>query len=85
MSEKLKSEIIEVISNLTKISKEEIDKGIKSEKSFTDYGIDSFSIVEIVYAIENKYDIDIPQQELLAVTNIEQLTELINKLINSRG
>jgi len=75
----LKSEIIEIISNLTQTDKENID----SKVSFADSGIDSFRVVEIVYAIENKYEIDIPQSDLLKVQCIDGLAELVGQLLNS--
>jgi acyl carrier protein len=81
MEDVMKNEIIEIISNLTKISKEEID----SKEAFVNAGIDSFSVVEIVYAIENKYEIDIPQDSLLGVQNVDDLVALVKKLVENRG
>ena len=81
MDDKIKNEITEIISNLTKIPKEEMD----SKESFVNAGIDSFSVVEIVYAIENKYEIDIPQDSLLNVQSLDDLVALVKKLIENRG
>lgn len=79
MNQKIKSEIVEIISNLTQIAKENIDGKIH----FTDAGIDSFSVVEIVYAIENKYEIDIPQADLLKVQCIDGLVVLVESLLSN--
>ena len=76
VNDKMKSEVREIISNLTQIPKEEIN----SKEFFTDAGIDSFSLVEIVYAVENKYEIDIPQNKLVEVHNLDDLIELIRNL-----
>ena len=81
MEDLIKNEIIEIISNLTKIPKEEIN----SKESFINAGIDSFSVVEIVYAVENKYEIDIPQDSLLGVQNLDDLAALVKKLVENHG
>jgi acyl carrier protein len=81
MDEAIRKEVITIISNLTKIPEESIDPKV----DFSDSGIDSFSLVEIVYAIENRYDVDIPQDSLLEVRNLEGLLGLLETLLKNRG
>ncbi len=79
--EKIKKEIVEIISNLGKIPKERIDL----KEHFTSAGLDSFTIIEIIFAIENKFEIDIPQDSLANIQNVGQLIELTKQLIEKRG
>ncbi|MFA5008427.1 MAG: acyl carrier protein [Candidatus Omnitrophota bacterium] len=74
----IKVEVIEIISNLGKIPKENIEK--YNKESFTELGLDSFSLVEIIFAIENKFEIDIPQDSLATIKNLDDLVALIQKL-----
>lgn len=79
--ENIKKEIVEIISNLGKIPKEKIDP----KEHFAAAGLDSFIIVEIIFAIENKFEIDIPQDSLANVQNVEGLVELTKQLLKNRG
>lgn len=79
--EEIKNEIVEIISNLGKIPKERIDL----KEHFTAAGLDSFTIIEIIFAIENKFEIDIPQDSLASIQNVGQLVELTKQLLEKRG
>jgi acyl carrier protein len=79
--EEIKNEIVEIISNLGKIPKERIDL----KEHFTAAGLDSFTIIEIVFAIENKFEIDIPQDSLASIQNVGQLVGLTKQLLEKRG
>ena len=74
-------EIIEIISNLGKIPKERIDP----KEHFTAAGLDSFTIIEIIFAIENKFEIDIPQDSLASIQNVAELVLLTKQLLKKRG
>ena len=80
MSDKIKQEVIETVSNLTKIPKEDIDPTL----SFRDTGLDSFALVEVVFAIENKYDITFPQESLLEITTVDEFVAFIEKLLKEK-
>ena len=47
--------------------------------------MDSFALVEIVFAIENTFDISIPQDSLAKVKNLDDLVALIQKLLKKNG
>jgi len=79
----IKTEIIKIIHKSTKISKEVIEKNIKAP--FSEMGVDSFALVEVIFAIENRFAITIPQDSLLGVKNLEDLLILIEKLIHKDG
>ena len=80
MQEDVKKEVIETISNLTKIPLQDIDPTI----NFRDAGLDSFALVEVVFAIENKYDITFPQEGLLDITTVNQFVVFIEKIIKEK-
>ena len=79
----IKAEVVEIISNLAKIPKENIEK--YNKESFTEIGLDSFALVEIVFAIENKFEIDIPQDSLTTIKSLDDLVALIQKLSKKNG
>jgi len=76
----IKTEIVKIIHKSTKIPKETIEKNTKAP--FADMGVDSFALVEVIFAIENRFAITIPQDSLLSVKNLEGLITLIEELVH---
>ncbi|MCF7873774.1 MAG: acyl carrier protein [Candidatus Omnitrophica bacterium] len=75
----LEKEIIKIITQVAKLS-ERID----IKKEFSDLDIDSFSLIEIIFAIENKYNITIAEDNF-NVKNSEELIKLVRDILNSNG
>ncbi|MCK9573108.1 MAG: acyl carrier protein [Candidatus Omnitrophica bacterium] len=73
-----RKEIINIISKLAKIAEETIDKN--SGMHFTESGIDSFALVEIIFEIENKFNINIPQDSLVTIKSVDDLVKLVKVL-----
>lgn len=73
-----RKEIISIISKLAKIAEKTIDKN--SGMHFTESGIDSFALVEIIFEIENKFDINIPQDSLVTIKSVDGLVNLVKAL-----
>lgn len=46
-----------------------------------DLGMDSMTALEILAAIERKYQIKIPEEELTKITNLNQVLEITRKYI----
>jgi acyl carrier protein len=52
---------------------------VKSESSFVDdLGADSLDTVELVMALEEEFDCEIPDEEAEKITNVQQATDYIN-------
>jgi len=81
--EQIRQQLLEIISNLGKISKETIEKSNK--ENFSQLGLDSFTLVEIVFSIENTFDIDIPQDSLTSLRTFDDVLRLVTDLVKKRG
>ncbi|MDD5583920.1 MAG: acyl carrier protein [Candidatus Omnitrophica bacterium] len=79
----IRKEVLEIVSNLAKLPKEKIEKYNKDD--FNELGLDSFTLVEIDFSIENTFDIDIPQDSLPGIKNFNDLVTLIQTLVKKRG
>ncbi|MBZ5586762.1 MAG: acyl carrier protein [Acidobacteriia bacterium] len=55
------------------------------ESDFQQLGIDSMDAVEILFALENEFDISIPDEEVRAVRNVRQMCEGVEKLIAAQA
>lgn len=76
----IEDEIIKAINSVTGITAQEI----KSKKELSEIGIDSFSLLEILYELENRFDINL-REENLVVDTMEELTKLIKESLEKDG
>ena len=71
---KLELEIISTIAEEGDIDKSEI----KLDSNLYDLGIDSLSSLEILVALENKYDITIAQERLRNVDSVRKIVTIVS-------
>ena len=55
------------------------------DSEFEQLGIDSMDAVEILFALENEFDISIPDEEVRSVRNVRQICEGVEKLIAAKS
>ena len=80
MSEELTERVLKVIATSKRIPREQVT--IDSE--FQQLGIDSMDAVEILFALENEFDISIPDEEVRQVRNVRQMCEGVEKLLAAK-
>lgn len=72
----LQREIKFLISEIVEIEEDKITP----DASFVeDLGMDSMMALEILAALEKKYKIKIPEENLTKITNLSQVLEMINE------
>ena len=81
MSEELTERVLKTIATSKRIPVEQVT--IDSE--FQQLGIDSMDAVEILFALENEFDISIPDDEVRNVRNVRQMTEGVEKLVAAKA
>ena len=76
--EQIKKEIKKVVAEIAELAEEEI----KEEARFVeDLGIDSMKALEIAAAVEKKYKIPIPEEDIPKIQSLASVYELVeNKL-----
>ena len=55
------------------------------DSQFQELGIDSMDAVEILFALENEFDINIPDEEVRSVRNVRQMCEGVEKLLAAKA
>ena len=71
--------VTEIIMEELGVSREEI----RPEASFTDdFGADSLAIVELVMAIEQEFDIEIPDEEAEKIRTIRDATDYLQSQVD---
>jgi len=81
MSDELIQRVLKVIATSKRIPLETVT--IDSE--FQQLGIDSMDAVEILFALENEFDINIPDDEVRQVRNVRQMCEGVEKLVAAKA
>jgi len=78
---KIEQEIIDIIAE-----EGAIDRGeIKLDSNLYDLGIDSLSSLEILVALEAKYDIRIAQNRLKNVNSVRKIIRVVSSELKKKG
>lgn len=81
MSDELTQRVLKTIATSKRIPIEQVT--IESE--LQQLGIDSMDAVEILFALENEFDISIPDEEVRNVRSIRQMAEGVEKLVAAKA
>ena len=81
MSDDLIQRVLKVIATSKRIPLETVT--IDSE--FEQLGIDSMDAVEILFALENEFDISIPDDDVRSVRNVRQMCAGVEKLVAAKS
>ena len=71
MSDKLKDELRQIITEVTEVEE------IPEDTPFADLGIDSMMAIEIVADVEKNYDVTISEEELSELTNLKAVYDKV--------
>src|SRR5580692_4349297 len=55
------------------------------DSSFEDLGIDSMDGVNIVFALENEFDINVPDEEVKSIRNVRDMVEGVRTLVKQKS
>jgi acyl carrier protein len=78
LQQSLEKDIISIIAEVAGVEEDEINSG---SKLVEDLEIDSIKAIEIVVAIEKKYNIRIRDEDVPKITTVNQATEIVDALL----
>lgn len=81
MSNDLTERVISVIAKTQRIPREKITP----ESTFEELGLDSLDSVNILFALEEEFQISIPDEETREIRSISQMIQGIEKLVAASG
>ena len=81
MSDELIQRVLKVIATSKRIPL----PTVTIESDFQQLGIDSMDAVEILFALENEFDISIPDDDVRNVRSIRQMCEGVGKLVAAKA
>ncbi len=80
MSDDLIQRVLKVIATSKRIPLETV----AIDSDFQQLTIDSMDAVEILFALENEFDVSIPDDAVRAVRNVRQMCEGVEKLLAAK-
>lgn len=80
MSHQLTASVIEVIAKTQHLPAE----SITIDKTFAELKIDSLDGMNILFAVENEFDITIPDEQAAAIKSVREMVEGIQKLVTAK-
>jgi acyl carrier protein len=81
MSDDLIQRVLNVIAKSKRIPRE----NITIDSGFEQLAIDSMDAVEILFELENEFDINIPDDAVRHVRNVRQMCEGVEKLLAAKA
>jgi acyl carrier protein len=81
----MSDELIERVRKVMATSKRIPEETVTIDSSFEELGIDSMDAVEILFALENEFDINIPDEEVKSVRNVRQMVEGVERLLAAKS
>ncbi len=81
MPDQVTQRVLKAIATSKKIPLETVT----IDSDFLQLGIDSMDTVEILFALENEFDISIPDEEVRSVRSVRQICEGVEKLVAAKS
>jgi acyl carrier protein len=78
MSDELIQRVLKTIASAQRIPVEKV----KIDSSFEELGIDSMDGVNILFALENEFNITIPDEAAKQIRTIREMVDGVDKLLN---
>ena len=84
MSESVSPDVLDrVMRTLAETQKLPADK-VTADSTFEQLGIDSLDGINILFALENEFNINIPDESARLVRDVHQLAEGVQRLLNEK-
>jgi acyl carrier protein len=81
----MSDELIERVRKVIATSKRIPEDRVAIDSPFEELGVDSMDAVEILFALENEFDISIPDEEVKSVRNVRQMVEGVERLLAAKS
>ena len=81
----MSDELIERVRQVIATSKRIPLERVTIDSAFEELGIDSMDAVEILFALENEFDINIPDEEVKTVRNVRQMVAGVERLLAAKS
>jgi acyl carrier protein len=81
MQDQLTDRILKVIAKTQKLP----DGKVSLDSSFEELNIDSMDGVNILFALENEFDITVPDEDAKKIRSIRDIVDGVTRLVEAKG
>src|ERR1700680_1066381 len=75
--DQLTEKVLEIVAETQRKRREEVS----IDSTFEELGIDSMDGVNIVFALENEFNINVPDEEVRSIRNVREMVEGVTRLV----
>jgi acyl carrier protein len=80
MPDTVTDEVLDVIAQTQRIPREKLTL----DGRFEEFGMDSMDAVNILFALEDKFDITIPDEEAKKIRNIRDIVDGVQRMVDAK-
>lgn len=77
MSDQLTTQVLEVVARVKRIPVEQV----KPESTFEELGVDSLDGMNILFELENDFDINVPDAKAKSLRSVQEVVEGVKTLV----
>ncbi|MEU5905135.1 acyl carrier protein [Micromonospora sp. NPDC047467] len=68
---------LDVVALTRKLMTDDADREINAGDTFVDLGLDSLKLVDLLAAVENHFDIEVPDEKVGSFAKVQDLTDFV--------
>ncbi len=80
--EEIAAAVKEIFQKTLKVEPERLDFGVKLKD---DLKLDSLDMIEVVYEVEERFDVQIPEERLKEITTFGQIVDGLHAALEAKG
>ncbi len=80
MNQELAHKVIGIIAAVKQIGPE----SVRADSTFEELGVDSLDRINILFELENEFDIDVPDDEARSITSVQGIVDRLGAYLDSR-
>lgn len=81
MDQELANKVIAIVAAVKQVSPE----SVRLESTFEELGIDSLDRINILFELENAFDIDVPDEQARSIRSVQDIVERLGGFLQSRA
>lgn len=80
--EEIAAEVKEIFQKTLKVEPQRLDMGVNLKE---DLKLDSLDMIEVVYEVEERFDVQIPEERLKEITTFGQIVDGLHAALEAKG
>jgi acyl carrier protein len=80
--DEIAAEVKEIFQKTLKVEPERLAAGVNLKE---DLKLDSLDMIEVVYEVEERFDVQIPEERLKEITTFDQIVDGLHSALEAKG